>query len=136
MRANAYLNFNGNCKTAFQFYERCLGAKSVMMMTFGDSPIADKVPPEQRDAILHATLSIGDTTVMAADAPPGRYEAPRGFAVALSVADALEAERIFSALSVNGTVTMPIQETFWAVRFGMVTDQFGIPWMINCERPR
>jgi PhnB protein len=80
-------------------------------------------------------MTLGDAVLMGSDAPPGRYEKPQGFSVALMVKQPAEAERIFNALVENGTVTMPIQETFWSPRFGMLIDQFGIPWLINCEQP-
>jgi PhnB protein len=135
MQLNAYLNFNGQCAAAFKFYERCLGGKIVTMMTFADSPLADQTPPDRRDAILHATLMVGDAVLMGADGPPEYFEKPQGFSVTISIDDPLEADRIFHALAENGTVRMPIQQTFWATRFGMLVDQFGIPWMINCGQP-
>jgi len=92
------------------------------------------VPEEWRKKILHARLVIGDTALLGADALPGSYESPRGFSLMLSLDDAGETERVFSALAENGTVRMPLQETFWAHRFGVLTDRFGIPWAINCEK--
>jgi PhnB protein len=135
MQLNPYLSFNGQCEAAFKFYEKCLGGKIVMMITNGGSPMADQVPAERRDKILHARLMVGDEVLMGSDAPPEQYEQASGFSVTLGVEDPGEAERIFRDLSQNGTVQMPIQKTFWAVRFGMLVDQFGIPWMINCEEP-
>src|ERR1700730_4351795 len=132
MQLNPHLDFNGHCQAAFKFYQQCLGGDIQAMMTWGDSPMADQVPPEWRDRIIHATLIVGETTLMGADAPPDRYEEPRGFAVAIQVNDPGDAERIFAALSQDGTVTMPLQQTFWTVRFGMLVDRFGIPWMVNC----
>ena len=133
MQMNPYLAFNGQCEAAFKFYEKCLGGKIVMMITNGGSPMADQVPADRRDKILHARLMVGDEVLMGSDAPPEQYEQAKGFSVTLGVADPGTAERIFRDLSQNGTVQMPIQKTFWAVRFGMLVDQFGIPWMINCE---
>ena len=135
MQLNAYLNFNGQCAAAFRFYERVLGGKIGMMMTYGESPIAEHTPAESRDAILHATLQVGDAVLLGADAPPGRFQQPQGFSVTIGLDDPAEAERIFAELSTGGTVHMPLQQTFWAERFGMLVDQFGIPWMINCRRP-
>jgi PhnB protein len=135
MQLNTYLNFNGQCKAAFEFYEQCLEGKIVAMMTHGDSPIASKFSPEWKDKIMHARLVVKDQTLMGSDAPPEHYQKPQGFSVALILKDAGKAERVFSALAKNGKVQMPLQETFWAVRFGMLVDQFGIPWMINCEKP-
>jgi PhnB protein len=92
------------------------------------------VPAEWREKILHARMTIGDTVLLASDAPPGHYEKPAGFSVSIQLKDPEEAERIFHALAENGTVRMPIQETFWSPRFGMLVDEFDIPWMINCLR--
>ncbi len=135
MQLNPYLLFNGQCEAAFKFYARCLGGKIEMAMTHGESPMADQVPPEWRSKIMHARMAAGDMVLMGSDAPPDRYEKPQGFSVSLSVDSPAAAERIFRALEESGTVRMPLQETFWALRFGMVTDRFGIPWMVNCERP-
>jgi PhnB protein len=135
MRLNPHLNFDGRCEEAFKFYEKCLGGKISFTMSYGDSPVADHVPADWRNKIIHATLNIGNDLLTAADAPPDRYQRPQGFHVTLGLADAAEAERIFKALSENGTVQMPLQETFWAIRFGMVADRFGIPWMVNCSKP-
>jgi PhnB protein len=135
MQLNPYLNFNGQCEAAFKFYEKCLGGKIEMMMTHGNSPMADQTPPDWRNKIMHARLVIGDKVLMGSDAPPQFFEAPKGFSVSITVGSAAEADRVFNALSDKATVRMPIQETFWALRFGMLVDQFGIPWMVNCERP-
>ena len=134
MQLNPYLNFNGQCEAAFKFYERCLGGEIVFTMTYGESPMADKVPAEWRKKILHARLMVGDQALMGADAPPEHYEKPKGFSVSVGIDDPADAERVFHALAEKGTVSMPIQKTFWAERFGMLVDQFGIPWMINCEK--
>ena len=135
MELNPYLTFNGQCQAAFKFYERCFGGKIEMMMTHGESPMADQVPAGWRDKVMHARLVAGERVLMGSDAPPDRYQKPQGFSVSLSVGKPAEAERIFNALAENGSVQMPIQKTFWAERFGTVTDRFGIPWMINCEQP-
>lgn len=135
MKLNSYLNFNGNCQAAFRFYERCLGGKIEMMMTHGESPMAEQTRPEWRDRIMHARLVIGDAVLMGSDAPPEMFQAPQGFSVSISVETPAEAERIFSTLSEKANVRMPLQQTFWAARFGVLTDQFGIPWMVNCEQP-
>src|SRR5215469_18055178 len=106
------------------------------MMTYGGSPMEGQTPPEWRNKIMHARLMVGDEVLMGSDAPPGRYEGAKGISVTLGIEKPTDAERIFQALVQNGTVQMPIQETFWATRFGMLVDQFGIPWMINCEKSR
>jgi PhnB protein len=129
-----YLLFNGQCEAAFKFYEQCLGGKVEAMITHGDSPIADQVPAQWHNKILHARLVVGDEVLMGSDSPPEDYEKPQGFSVSLSIDDPAEAERIFQALAEKGAVRLPLQQTFWAARFGMLADQFGIPWMINCEK--
>lgn len=135
MQLVPYLNFNGQCAEAFRFYEQCLGGKIVMMQTHGQSPIAGEVPPDWQDKVLHARLEVGDAVLMASDSPPEYYERPQGLYVAIQVLDPAEADRVFQALADRGTVKMPIQQTFWAVRFGMVVDRFGTPWMVNCGQP-
>ena len=135
MQVNTYLIFNGQCEEAFKFYEHCLGAKIKFMMTHGESPMAAHVTPEWRSKIIHGTLALGEQVLMGSDAPPDHYEKPQGFSVSIEVADPKEAELMFNGLVVNGTVKMPMQQTFWAERFGMLVDQFGIPWMVNCPKP-
>ncbi|MGH7962356.1 MAG: VOC family protein [Candidatus Binatia bacterium] len=135
MQLIPYLNFNGQCEAAFKFYEQCLGGTIVAMMTHGDSPIADQVPSGLHNTILHARLIVGDQVLMGSDSPPEHHEKPQGMYVSLGIDDPADAERIFHALAENGTVRMPLQQTFWAARFGMLVDRFGIPWMINCDQP-
>jgi PhnB protein len=96
--------------------------------------MSDKVPAEWRSKIMHARMTVDGMSLMGSDAPPNHYQQPQGFSVALAVKDPAEAERIFQELSQEGKVQMPIQQTFWAIRFGMLVDQFGIPWMVNCEQ--
>jgi PhnB protein len=136
MKLNPHLSFGGQCEDAFQFYERCFGGKILTMLTYGNSPMAEQVPPEWRGKIAHATLTVGDNVLMGADVLPDQYERPRGFQVLLGIDDPADAERVFQALSENGTVHMPLQKTFWALRFGVLVDRFGVPWEINCEQPR
>jgi len=135
MQLNPYLSFDGRCEAAFKFYEKALGGNIVAMMTYADTPMKDQVPAEQQGKIVHARMTIGDEVLMGGDAPPAQYAPPKGITVTLGIDDPAEAERVFKALSEGGTVTMAIAETFWARRFGMLVDQFGIPWMVNCERP-
>jgi len=134
MRLNPYLHFNGQCEAAFKFYEKCLGGKIAFKITNGESPMAKDTPKERHSQILHARFVVGDNVLMGSDCPPDRYDEPKGFSITLGIDTPQEAERVFAALSEKGKVCMPIQETFWAHRFGMVTDQFGVPWMINCEK--
>jgi PhnB protein len=135
MQLNPYLSFDGRCKAAFEFYEKALGGKIVAMMTYAETPMKDQMPADQHGKIVHARMAVGDEVLMGGDAPPGRYEPAKGMTVTLSIDQPTEAEQVFKALAEGGTVTMPIAETFWAQRFGMLVDRFGIPWMVNCERP-
>ncbi|HMV46672.1 MAG TPA: VOC family protein [Blastocatellia bacterium] len=135
MKLNAHLNFNGNCAEALKFYERHLGAKTTFTITYAASPMAGQFPAEFGDKIMHATIDLGETSVLVSDSPPGFYQQPNGFCVSLSMEDPAEADRVFNALAENGKVNMPLQQTFWAEKFGMLIDQFGIPWMVNCARP-
>jgi PhnB protein len=104
------------------------------MLPHEGTPAAEHVPPQWGKKILHARLSVGDEVLMGSDAPPDRYEPMKGFSVTINVKEPKDAERIFHALAENGTVRMPIEKTFWALRFGMLVDQFGTPWMISCEQ--
>jgi PhnB protein len=135
MKLNPYLTFDGRCEQAFKFYEKCLGAKILMMHTFEGSPAAAQAPPGWGKKIMHGRMSVGDDVLMGSDATPEHYQSAKGITVTLGMNDPAEAERVFHALAENGKVNMPIQETFWAARFGMLVDQFGIPWMVNCEKP-
>lgn len=134
MQVNPYLMFNGNCAEAFKFYEQALGAKIEAIMPFTGSPASDTVPADWSDKVLHASMVIGETRVMASDAPPGHYQQPQGISVSLSLQDPAKGEQIFNALAESGQVQMPYQPTFWAAGFGMCVDRFGIPWMINVEQ--
>jgi PhnB protein len=133
MQMATYLSFKGQCEEAFTLYERSLGAKRGMIFRYGGSPMADQAPTDWRDKIMHGSLTIGGQLVMAADVTPDRYEEPKGFSLSLQITRVAEAERIFGELSRDGRVVMPLEKTFWAERFGMVVDRFGIPWLINCE---
>jgi PhnB protein len=135
MELNPYLLFNGQCEAAFKFYEKVLRGKIVAMMPHEGTPAASHVPPEWLKKIIHARLVVGDKVLMGSDAPPDRYQETKGFSISVGVDTTAEAERIFHALSENGKVHMPMEKTFFAERFGMLADQFGIPWMIICEKP-
>jgi PhnB protein len=136
MKITPHLGFNGDCEEALKFYAKCLGGKIAFSMTYGETPMAGQAPADWAKKIIHATLAVGDQTFSAADAPPPHYRKPQGTTVTLDVATPAEAERLFAALSEKAEVQMPIQETFWAQRFAMLTDRFGTPWMINCGKPR
>jgi PhnB protein len=135
VHVNPYLNFDGRCEEAFAFYADCFSGNVEGIFRFRGAPIAETVPPEWQEKVMHATLTFGGQSLMGSDVPPGQYEAPRGFALSLHLADVGEAERIFARLADGGTVTMPLQQTFWAARFGLLVDRFGIPWMVNCGEP-
>src|SRR5579864_2229884 len=132
MQLNAYLLFKGNCEESFKFYEKCLGGTIKAMIPHAGTPAEQHVPPEWRNKIMHACLAVGEAMLMGSDAPLDRFEEPKGFSVSLMINDPREAERLFHALEEGGKVRMPIQQTFWATRFGMLVDRFGTPWMINC----
>jgi PhnB protein len=134
MQLNPYLQFDGRCAEAFRFYADCVGGTIVAMITHGESPMAAQTPSGWHDRIMHARMLLGTQVLMGSDAPPEQYRRAQGFHVALGVEQPAEAERLFAAIADGGTVQMPIQETFWAHRFGMVVDRFGIPWMLNCEK--
>ena len=134
MQLNPYLTFDGRCEEAFKFYAKSLGGKIEALMPHAGTPAEQHTPAEWRNKIMHARMTIDGQVLMASDAPPGHYQPPKGISISLQIKEVKEAERAFNALAENGTIQMPIQETFWAARFGMLTDQFGIPWMINCEK--
>ena len=136
MKLLTYLNYGGNCEQAFRFYERHLGAKITMMMTHGEAPNAKDVAPDWKNAILHARMTIGETELLGADVPPDRFQPMRSVYLSLIVSSTDEAERIYALLSDGGQIFMPMQETFFAVRFAMLRDTFGTSWMILHERPR
>ncbi|HXJ88655.1 MAG TPA: VOC family protein [Candidatus Binatia bacterium] len=133
MKMNTYVNFAGTCTEAFQYYEKHLGAKVGMMMTHAQLPGSSRLGPEWKDKVLHARIEIAGTELAAADIP--NAEPMRSAYLTLSVDSDREAERIFTALSDGGRVLMPMEETFFASRFGQVRDRFGINWMILHERP-
>ena len=134
MKLLTYVNYNGKCAEAFRFYEKHLGGKIVMMMTHGESPEPNpNVPADWKNAILHARIDIGGTPLLGADIP--NAEPMKSTYLTLMTDSIEEAERIYAVLSEGGQVFMPIQETFFAFRFGMLRDKFGASWMILNERP-
>src|SRR3989442_1822093 len=133
MQMNPYLNFKGDCEAAFQFYERCLGAKLGPIFRYAGSPMAGEVPAAFREKIVHGSVMVGDQVLMGADVLTERYEVPKGFSLSLQIKSAEEAERVFRELGEGGEAVMPLAKTFWAERFGVLVDRFGIRWIINCE---
>ncbi|MGB4074698.1 VOC family protein [Pseudomonas sp.] len=132
MNIHAYLTFDGQCEAAFKHYAECLGG-NLQLMRMGESPEAANVPAQFHDRVMHVCLTVGDQLLMASDTFPGMpYEGIKGCSVSLQVTSVPEAERLFAALSAGGSVQMALQQTFWATRFAMFTDRFGVAWMINC----
>jgi PhnB protein len=134
MKLHTYLNYGGNCEQAFRFYEKHLGGNITMMMTHGQQPNAKDVPPDQKNAILYARMSIGETDLMGSDVPSERFQPMRSVYLSLSVNSSDEADRLFALLSDGAEIFMPMQETFFAFRFAMLRDRFGTSWMIINER--
>jgi PhnB protein len=133
MQTNVYLSFNGQCEAAFKVYEQCLGAEPGPVFRYAGSPMADQVPADWQDKIMHGSVKLGDQVLMGDDVVPERYEEPKGFALSLQLTSIDDAERIYRELARGGRIVMPLEKTFWAARFGQVVDRFGIPWLINCE---
>lgn len=129
-----YLFFDGHCEAAFRFYEKVLGGHILMMLRYQDAPADMPASEESADRIMHARMKIGERVLMGSDAPKERFNKPQGYRVNITVDSAADAERIFAALSEGGSIAMPMGETFFAHRFGMVNDRFGTPWMVNCEK--
>lgn len=129
---NAYLTFDGNAAEAMRFYEKTLRGTMQMMMTVGEAPDTEQMPADAKNRIMHASLAYGDGILMASDTMPGQpFEGMKGFGVALTLDTVAEARRIFDAFADGGSVGMPFEKTFWVEGFGMVTDRFGTPWLIN-----
>lgn len=131
-----YIAFKGNCEEAIEFYKDRLGAEVLFMQRYGDSPMAGKGPD---DKIMHTSIKIGDSVVMACDNVfEDQNPTTVGNNISLTIGsnDPAAADTMFEKLSDGGSVTMPMQETFWAARFGMLTDKFGVNWMFNCEKPQ
>lgn len=131
--ANTYLNFSGNCEEAFRLYAEILGGKIIALKRMGEMPMP--CPQGREHQVAHIRMTVGETVLMGSDSPSQHASKPNGFAVNINADTPQDADRIFGSLSEGGTVHMPIAETFWAHRFGMCTDRFGIPWMVNCEKP-
>ncbi len=135
---DAYLFFNGTCAAAMRFYETALSARLEMMQTFAETPGMQSESPESgADLIMHARLDVDGRALLASDVRPGdQHQGMHGFALSLNYPDVARARQVFDALAAGGTITMPMSETFWAQSFGMLTDKFGVPWMVNVDKPR
>jgi len=136
MQLTTYLSFEGQCEAAFQFYERCLGGQLGPIFRYAGSPMANQVPADWQDKVMHGSVTVGGQVLMGGDVAPDKFEKPQGFSLSLQIASTADAERIFSGLAKDGRVVMPLEKTFWAERFGVVVDPFGIQWLINCEVPQ
>ena len=130
---NPYLNFNGNCEEAFNFYADTLGGKIAALFRHAGTPMEEHVSEDWKQKVMHARLEVDAAVLLGSDSPPEYYKPAQGSYVTISLKDPAEAERIFAAFTEGGHVIMAIEKTFWAERFGMVVDRFGTPWMINCE---
>jgi PhnB protein len=127
-----YLTFNGNAAEALAFYENALGGKVLFQQSFGESPMSDQVPEGDRNKVMHATFEAGDLKFMVSDAMPGQQVQPgSNLSLSLNFFSVADIDKTFNALAEGGQVTMPLQDTFWGARFGMLTDRFGINWMFN-----
>ncbi|WP_411833672.1 VOC family protein [Pseudoxanthomonas mexicana] len=136
MQLVPYLAFDGQCREAFAFYRQALGGRIVAETSYGESPVCEQMPPGHHDRVMHMQLDAGGAILMGADAPPGQLAGSASqTCVNVTVDDPALAERVFAALAEGGTVQMPIEETFWAHRFGMLVDRYGKPWMVNCLKP-
>ena len=133
MQVTPYLNFDGRCEAAFTFYAQCLGGRLGPLHRYGGSPMAAQAPAGWDDKVMHGSVVLGDLTLMGADVAPDHYEAPKGFSLSVHPSNTAQAEQIFAELAQQGRVVVPLAATFWAARFGMVVDRFGVSWMINCE---
>ena len=132
MKVQPYISFGGRCEEALEFYKKSIGAEVTGLMRWKESPDKNmKGPPGYEDKIMNAALRIGETELMADDGMGETTAEFNGMTLAIEVADDAEAKRVFTALGEGGNVTMPLTKTFWTSSFGMLTDKFGVPWMVN-----
>jgi PhnB protein len=130
MQVQPYLMFDGRCEEAIEFYQHALGAEVTMLVRFKNAPDQSMIPPGSEDKVMHANLRIGDTALLASDGHCQGRPAFQGFSLSLTVSDEAEAEQRFRALADGGQVTMPLAKTFFSPSFGMLTDRFGVQWMV------
>jgi PhnB protein len=135
MQMNTHLSFNGDCEVAFRSYAKIFGGEVAHLLPYGEAPLDPPPAPGWEKKILHGTVTFGAVRLTGADVIAAHYARPAGFSVLVDVPTAAEAERIFAALSDGGSIQLALAETFWAARFGMLTDRFGVPWMLNCGKP-
>jgi PhnB protein len=135
MSTNLHIVFPGTCREAFAFYEKTFGTKIQFSMTFGEAPGAPPAAESSKDLILHTAMPLNNITLMGCDAPAGREETIGGFQISIDSADEAEVKRLYSVLSEGGSIQMPLEKTFWSPLFGMVTDKFGVKWMVSIPGP-
>ncbi len=136
MQIETYLTFDGRCEEAFEFYAQCLNGKVTFLQRYEGSPVDNaELPAEWKQKVLHATFEAEGQKLMGSDGAPGyKFPGYAGFSVSLNIPkDPARGKQAFDALAAGGQVRMPFEKTFWAAGFGMLTDKFGVPWMINCE---
>lgn len=131
MSLSIHLHFNGQCQAAFEYYETLSIGKIGLMLSYSNSAMKNTVPAAWSNKIIHANISIDGSEISGSDVQINEYKTPQGFNVLLSINDALKVKSIFEGLSINGTIKLPLQKTFWSPCYGIVVDQFGIPWEIN-----
>lgn len=131
---NPYIAFKGNCRQAIEFYKDALRAEVLFIQTLGESPMSSMGPAQN---IMHCTMKVGDSTIMMCDDPnPEALVGNGNISLAIGLNDPEGAKRIFANLAKDGSVVMPLEKTYWAEAFGMVTDKFGVKWMVNCDAPK
>lgn len=135
MQVQPYLFFDGRCDEAINFYKKTLKAETMMLMHFKDSPDQSMISPQSVDKVMHAALRIGETVILVSDGHCGGQPSFQGFSLSITAASNAEAEKIFAALGEGGEVRMPMAETFFATRFGMLADRFGVGWMVIMPKP-
>jgi PhnB protein len=129
---NPYLSFDGNCREALEYYKQCFNGEIVSMQTFGDSPMPAE--GDLKNRIMHSIFKAGSIYFMASDSAPGQpVKSGNNVTLNIDFEDPVMQEKVFSKLAAGGRINMPLQETFWGAKFGMLTDKFGINWMVNCE---
>jgi len=134
LSVSPYITFKGNCRQAIEFYKSALSVEVMFVQTVGESPMSNMGPAEN---IMHASVKVGDSTIMMSDDPRPEAVAVQGnISLAIGLNDPEQAKTLFGNLAKDGSVIMPLGKTYWAEAFGMVTDKFGIKWMVNCEAPK
>lgn len=132
MSVGVHLQFTGQCREAFEFYQAILGG-SLEVISYGSTPAGEQVPEDWQDKVVHATLKIDELELAGADIQPEQYQKPTGFQLLIQAEDEERSKQLFDALGEGGSITIPLQQTFWSPCYGMLIDKFGIPWEVNCN---